>query len=59
METIERGAELEAKKAELESRVGEEEAALDAMLESLKGKMARDSSTPRSASSNLGRKIAA
>ena len=33
--------ELEAKKAELESRVGEEEAALDAMLESLKGEMAR------------------
>ena len=33
--------ELEAKKAELESRVDKEEAALDATVESLKGEMAK------------------
>ena len=33
--------ELDAKKAELESHVGKEEAALDAMLESLKGDMVK------------------
>lgn len=42
VEAIEREVpELEAKKLELESRVGKEETALDAMMESLKGEMAK------------------